>query len=318
MTAEPGRTDTGWDDGERRPIPDPTSLTTENLTREINHLKELLEGQISFLRGEFEEYKAGHVERHHEVVNGRIEAVRVSTDDKIVALRTNIEQKAVDLDLRYQQRYDAQKEALAAALVAQQTAVEAAFKAQQEAISAALTAVDKAATRIETTTEKKFHLVDQSMATVAMLSDKTEKLAERIEAIDRITDAKFVTYRTLLDSEAEKVKLALDANDKALSKADVGVEKRFEGVDLLRRQVNEQANTFVPRQESDQRFTSLGARVDAMFSSHDVMLADIKSRLDRTEGKSGGYSASGSMLVGGIGVIATLITIVTAIILVVN
>ena len=307
-----------WGEGDRKPVPDPTALTTENLIREIAHLKELIEGQIRFLRAEFEEYKEGHVERHQEVVNGRIEALRVSTDEKVAALRTNLEQKAVDVDLRYQQRYDAQKDALNAAVVAQQTAVDAAFKAQQEAIAAALNAVDKAATRVEETTEKKFALVDKSMATVSMLSDKTGELGERIEAIDRITDAKFVTYRTLLDSEAEKVKLALDANDKALSKADIGVEKRFEGVEQIRAQVNSQANMFVPRQESDQRFTALSARVDALIAGHDSMLADIKSRLDRTEGKSGGYATSGTALIAGIGAIATLITIVTGIILIVN
>lgn len=76
-----------------------------------------------------------------------------------------------------------------------------------------------------------------------------DDLAARVTAL---TEAKFVTYRTLIDSQAEKVKLALDAADKAVSKSEASMEKRFDAVNEFRGQLADQARTFMPRTEAIQ------------------------------------------------------------------
>lgn len=86
-------------------------------------------------------------------------------------------------------------------------------------------------------------------------------LQQAAEQIRELTDAKFVTYETLITSQAEKVKLALDATEKAIAvadqvtsraieKAEIANEKRFESVNEFRGQLGDQARTFMPRTEA--------------------------------------------------------------------
>ena len=61
-------------------------------------------------------------------------------------------------------------------------------------------------------------------------------ITKQLDSAREVTDNKFVTYKTLLDSESQKVALAHAASDKAISKAEVFNEKRFE---ILTAQMNE-------------------------------------------------------------------------------
>lgn len=288
------------------PIPDPTTLTTENLIREITHLRELLEARVDTLKAELETYIETHHAKHREIkeaFNGRF-------DDLVNRL--------AELDRRYQQRYESQSEAVGAAFEAQQEATRAALSAAEKAVETALESADKAVIKSEALNEKRFQLMNENALIVSELSDRIERAQEKIEGVSKVTDAKFVTYRTLIDSQAEKVALALAASDKAVSKAEAANEKRFEGINEFRGQLQLASQSLMPRSEATQLAGALSERMDASIKGIETVLTDLKSRLDRQEGKSGGYSSGAGALVAGIGVIATLITIVTGIILVVN
>jgi hypothetical protein len=93
--------------------------------------------------------------------------------------------------------------------------------------------------------------------------------------VTALTDAKFVTYRTLIDSQAEKVALALDATEKAIGKAEVATQKaidkesaanadRFAAVNEFRSQLNDQARTFLPRAEGGQRMETIEKDIDQL------------------------------------------------------
>jgi hypothetical protein len=288
------------------PIPDPSRLATEALLREITHLRELLQGRDDSLKHELDTYIESHHAKHGEFKN----AFNARYDD--------MSNRIKELDRRYQQRYEGQTEAISAAFEAQQEATRTALTAAEKAVQTALESADKAVLKSETLNEKRFQLMNENTLIVSELSDRIERAQEKIEGVSHVTDAKFVTYRTLIDSQADKVALALAASDKAVSKAETANEKRFEGINEFRGQLGDLSNTLMPRSEANQLATSLSARMDASIKSIETSLTDLKSRLDRQEGKSGGYSAGAGALVAGIGVIATLITIVTAIILVVN
>jgi hypothetical protein len=101
------------------------------------------------------------------------------------------------------------------------------------------------------------------------------QLVERVIALDRLTDARFETFRTLIDSEAEKVRLALDASKEAISKAERATEKRIEAtteeiktrfasVNEFRQTLSDQTGTFIPRKEAEQRIESVLERVESM------------------------------------------------------
>jgi hypothetical protein len=82
-----------------------------------------------------------------------------------------------EMDLRYQQRFDAQGQALTAALLA-----------AEKAVQTALIAAEKAVAKAETANEKRFESVNEFRKT---LSDQTASFPSRVELqalADRVTD----------------------------------------------------------------------------------------------------------------------------------
>jgi len=95
---------------------------------------------------------------------------RVSALDHIRAL-------LAEMDLRYQQRFDAQGQALTAALLA-----------AEKAVQTALIAAEKAVAKAETANEKRFESVNEFRKT---LSDQTASFPSRVELqalADRVAD----------------------------------------------------------------------------------------------------------------------------------
>lgn len=119
-------------------------------------------------------------------------------------------------------------------------------------------------------------------------------LQERYETQTKALDAAFVA--------AEKaVQTALASAEKAVSKAEFAATTRFESVNEFRGQLADQAATFMPRVEAEQRVAALAEKLDVMAA-----------RLDKTEGRSTGLSAGWVFLVGGVALISTIIGIFLA------
>ena len=126
-------------------------------------------------------------------------------------------------------------------------------------------------------------------------------LEERVAALDRLMEAKFVTFQVLVSSQAEKVKLALDAADKAVSKAEQATEKRFESVNEFRASLADQSATLVTR-------TEFISKVEAVAEK----LSDLTDRLNRAEGKGAGIGALWGWIVGAIGLLSTVVVVANA------
>lgn len=131
-----------------------------------------------------------------------------------------------------------------------------------------------------------------------MLRIKLARLEERIAALDRLTDEKFVTISAMMKFQADKVELALAASDKADDKATLAYEKRFESVNEFRDTLSDQAANLVGRNEYN-------ATVKALTDK----LAVVTERLDKSEGKGVGLNAGWIYLIGAITVMGVLITI---------
>jgi hypothetical protein len=127
---------------------------------------------------------------------------------------------------------------------------------------------------------------------------------QRVEALDRLTEARFVMLRTVMDSHAERAALALAAADKAISKGDIATEKRFESVNEFRQTLSDQTKTFISRVE-----------FEALRDTHAARIADLSSRLDKTEGKTVGLNAGWVYLIGALSAAGTMVSIVVAIFL---
>lgn len=112
-----------------------------------------------------------------------------------------------------------------------------------------------------------------------------EYLESRISDLDRLTEARFVTHRTLLDSQAEKVALALASADKAIIKQETATNERLHLLNELRAGV-----------ATTNDLDGLERRVN-----------DLKERLDRAEGKGAGLQAGWGYMVAGIGLVVLLV-----------
>jgi hypothetical protein len=190
------------------PIPDPTTLTTEQILREVLHLRQLIEERMS--------------ERDH----------------------------------RYQQRAEA----------------------QQMALEAALVGVERRS------------------------SESESNLQQGISYLDSLTESKFVTFRTLAESQADKVALALDAADKAVTKAETANEKRYEALIASMSALSGQSKNFVTRPEFETVRVSLSEKID-----------DLKAFALRTEGRGAGLSAGWGYLAGAFAIMATAVGVILAV-----
>lgn len=125
---------------------------------------------------------------------------------------------------------------------------------------------------------------------------------QRIDSHDRLVDSKFNAMHTLIDSQAERVVLALAAANKAVSKAELSTEKRFESVNDFRATLSDQTRTLVSKIE-----------FDAVRDANTARIADLSSRLDKTDGKSAGLNAGWVYLLGILAAAGTVASIVLAI-----
>jgi hypothetical protein len=88
-----------------------------------------------------------------------------------------------------------------------------------------------------------------------------------------------------------------------VSKAETATEKRFESVDEFRQTLSDQTRSLVSKVE-----------FDAVRDSSAVRIADLASRLDKTEGKAVGLNAGWVYLIGGLSVAATLASLVVLVV----
>lgn len=179
----------------------------------------------------------------------------------------------------------------------------------------------------------------------AVFTEQTHIVADQIRESEGrstlLTDAKFVTYRTLIDSQAEKVALALDATKEAIGKAEVATSKaidkessanadRFKAVNEFRGQLADQAATFMPRREAlqiteqaTQRIRELAELMPTMATRAEVTLitdryseriGELNDRLNRQEGVLHGAQANKAGLYAALGGATALIIAVFVVI----
>jgi chromosome segregation ATPase len=141
-----------------------------------------------------------------------------------------------------------------------------------------------------TTDTLKIHLQHQ-------IDDLRKLLDERYDTQTKAVDAAFA-------AAAKAVDTALGSAEKAVEKAERAANARFESVNEFRAQLADQAQTFMPRLEAEQRLGQVSES-----------LSEVKSRLDLNAGSSSGADkfrasliALAGAAVGIVGLVAALIT----------
>lgn len=133
---------------------------------------------------------------------------------------------------------------------------------------------------------------------IALMNERDRRYEQRFEAQQ-------AALQTALIAQEKAVVAALAASDRAVNKSDEAASKRFESVNEFRQQLNDQASTFMPRNEAIQLAGANRDKIDT-----------LQTRLDRLEGTRTGVKDSGAVLfsiVLAIGsVVAAVIAIITA------
>jgi len=110
-------------------------------------------------------------------------------------------------------------------------------------------------------------------------------------------------YNERFESQKQAVTSALASAERAVGKAEVANEKRFDSVNEFRSSLADQAATLMPRLETESRIGVLDDKVDA-----------LNARLDRHEGVSKGLTAGWGYLLAAIGATGALVGIILSII----
>lgn len=104
-----------------------------------------------------------------------------------------------------------------------------------------------------------------------------------------------------LAAQERAVAAALAAADRAVSKAEAASEKRFEGVNEFRAALADNFRTLMPRAEAEQAMRGLNEKLD-------ILTARVNARDERSSTWASGWG----LIVGLVGVVAAIISIVFA------
>jgi hypothetical protein len=138
-------------------------------------------------------------------------------------------------------------------------------------------------------------LMESKMADFVFRFEHTSD--ERDKRYEQRFMAQEQSTKTAFESQQLAMAAALAAADRAVAKAEVATEKRFDSVNEFREQLKDQANTLMTRSESDARMSSMTEKIDR-----------LTNRADMRDGKGDGLTSGWGFLVGGIGILCVIIS----------
>jgi Ni,Fe-hydrogenase I large subunit len=92
-------------------------------------------------------------------------------------------------------------------------------------------------------------------------------MPESLSHLKEIMDERDRRYEDRFKAMDEKTSLALNASEKAVSKAETATEKRFDSVNEFRGQLKDQANSLMPREEASARFNAVEEKIEDLKKS---------------------------------------------------
>lgn len=196
-------------------------------------------------------------------------------------------------------------------------------KAQKEAAAIALAAAEKTAASG----------IQNALEAAAKAAHKADLAADKIYLESQIASLRD-TFTAQIVSQKEAIGAAIASADKAVAKAETATEKRFESVNEFRKTLDDQSKDMQTKSEANLRFTALeerlteamrgvNSKIDTMRASLDQQHDGLEKRLNdlsadarEVKGRGAGLNAGWVYLIGGIGLMATIIS--AAAIIIVN
>lgn len=220
----------------------------------------------------------------------RVERVEARINDGVATLVHRLEEG----DARTNEHVANLKEAMSAAIAAQRLAVTIAQEANVKAIDKALASVDQRFSELQAASRERMNAMQREVGTAQRVAgeavDKAE-LAARLrmdEGDTRLREhigAQYGQISAALEAARRETSFAHAASEKAIAKAEVANEKRFESVNEFRSQLSDQATTFLPREVAESFFNQLSERVRSI-EGHQLTAAGASDQQRRTSDRT--------------------------------
>lgn len=132
------------------------------------------------------------------------------------------------------------------------------------------------------------------------MADAVDPISLR-QYVDNRFEAQEKAVAAALTAQKEAVSAALAAADRAVAKAEAASDKRFESVNEFRSALNDNARLLMPRLEAERALTTIAEKGDV-----------LTSRLNARDERGQGRGDVMGWIVGAVGLVAAVISIVFA------
>jgi len=166
------------------------------------------------------------------------------------------------------------------------------FRAQEMALAAAMMALEKASDATK-------NAVDT--AVTQLVAEKEIRYNERFNSQEVALKAAMSASEKAIIATKDALDTAMIASEKAITKAEISTEKRFESINEFRATLSDQQDTFVRKTEVDFRFLSLADKVEKITESQQAL-----------QNKGAGFNAAWVVVLGASTMISTLVAIAFA------
>lgn len=158
-------------------------------------------------------------------------------------------------------------------------------------------AIDERGPSLREYVEVRFNLLQENIANQEVgLTGLIDKQAKRY---DEMLNERDTRYQQRFEATAIYVAFGFSSAEKAITKAEIATEKRFEGVNEFRSQLGDQQRTFMPR-----------AEVLVMESAVTNRLAAVEKRVDTLLAERAGIRGGWGYAVGVVGFVLTVVSLV--------
>ena len=117
-------------------------------------------------------------------------------------------------------------------------------------------------------------------------------------------------FETLLKERDLRVSQQFDALDKAVNKAEIATEKRFESVNEFRGQLNDQSRSLMPRPETEALIKSMNERNEAEHQSMNDKVQALSTTIEKTNNQKAGGGLMLAYVVSGISLLIAIVTLI--------
>lgn len=137
-----------------------------------------------------------------------------------------------------------------------------------------------------------------------------------LSALHQILNERDERYKLRSDAQDYSVKLSMDNSERAIAKAEVATEKRFDSINEFRATLADQASRLMPRSEYDVQHKALEERVtvveetlEAKITSNENRINSIQQSMTSILARGGGIKDAWAYLVAATGLVIAALAV---------